>query len=198
MGKFTAIYVRVSTQDKQETGLASQKDALIDFCSNHGLSNVKIYEDRISGAKSDRPALSALKKSIFLGEVETVVVWKLDRLSRSLKDGIAILCDWLERGIRIISVANQFDFSGVVGRLIASVLFSISEMERENIRQNIKRGMETARKNGKKIGGRVATIDVDEIERLKDKGIKMSEIARSIGCSRQGLYTAIRRSQENS
>lgn len=126
MSKAVALYSRVSTVDKQIKGLRSQKEALKEYCRNHNLTNIKIYEDKVSGGKIDRPQLKKLQQDIFLGKISTVIVWKLDRLSRSLKDGINLLVDWLDRGIRIIAVAQQFDFNGAVGKLIASVLLGIA------------------------------------------------------------------------
>ena len=84
----------------------------------------------------------------------SVPCWKLDRLSRSLKDGINILTDWLEKDVRVIATAQQLDFSGAVGQLIASVLFALAAMERENLRENTKRGIAAARARGVRLGKR--------------------------------------------
>ena len=150
MAKQTACYVRVSTTD-QKKGLASQKKALKDYADNHGLSNVVWYEDKVSGGSLDRPAFAKLQKAVFNGEIETILVWKLDRVSRSLKDGIVTLTDWVERGVRVISVTQLIDMHGPTGRLIATVLFAVSEMEREGIRENTRRGLMAAKARGVKV-----------------------------------------------
>ena len=165
--KKVALYVRVSTVDKQMKGLASQEDALKDYCRNHNLTNIKVYRDKMTGSKIDRPQLKKLQQDIFLGKISTVICWKLDRLSRSLKDGINLLVDWLDRDIRVIAVSQQFDFSGGVGKLIASVLLGLSEIQLIGIRENIVRGMNNARKQGKKIGGREPKLFADDITKLK-------------------------------
>ena len=191
--KKVALYVRVSTVDKQMKGLASQEDALKDYCRNHNLTNIKVYRDKMTGSKIDRPQLKKLQQDIFLGKISTVICWKLDRLSRSLKDGINLLVDWLDRDIRVIAVSQQFDFSGGVGKLIASVLLGLSEIQLIGIRENIVRGMNNARKQGKKIGGREPKLFADDITKLKAQGLNMSQIAKELGVSRQACYSALKR-----
>jgi DNA invertase Pin-like site-specific DNA recombinase len=193
MSKGVAIYIRVSTFDKQESGVRSQEEILREYCYNHNMDSIRVYIDRITGSTIDRPQLKILQEDIFMGRVSTVVVWKLDRLSRSLKDGINILTDWLEKDIRIISITEQFDFSGVTGKLVASVLFGVAEMERQNIRENIKRGMLAAKKRGVKIGGRKPKIFLADIMKLKRKGLGVTQIAKKMKCSRQAIYLVLRK-----
>lgn len=193
MSKAVGLYIRVSTLDKQIKGMMSQEQALLEYCKNHNLTNIRIYRDKISGGKINRPQLEKLQKDIFMGKVGTVIVWKLDRLSRSLKDGINLLVDWLDRDVRVVAVSQQFDLSNAVGKLIASVLLGIAEMERVNIKENIVRGMKAAKARGVKIGGKEPKIFAEDILRLKEQGMKMTEIAKELGCSRQGLYLALGR-----
>ncbi|MHC4689684.1 MAG: recombinase family protein [Planctomycetota bacterium] len=196
MKKLTALYVRVSTQDKQTKGLKSQEEALQEYCKNHNITNTKVYRDTMTGGTLERPALQQLKQDIFVGKVGAVVVWKLDRLSRSLKDGINLLVDWLEKDIRVVAVSQQFDFSGSVGQLIASVLLGIGQMERQNIRENIARGMRAAKERGVKIGGSKPKISSDEVVQLKQQGMNISQIAKRLDCSRQTVYTALQRAEQ--
>lgn len=195
MSKAVGLYVRVSTLDKQIKGLQSQEQALIEYCQNHHLTDIKIYRDKMSGGKIKRPQLDKLQRDIFRGRISAVIVWKLDRLSRSLKDGINLLVDWLDRDIRVIAVSQQFDFSGAVGKLIASVLLGIAEMERQNIRENIVRGMKAAKERGVAIGGKEPRLFAEDIHRLKEQGYKMTEIAQELNCSRQALYLALDRAK---
>ena len=76
-----------------------------------------------------------LQRSIFNGQVKTVVIWKLDRLSRKMRDGINVLCEWCDRGVRVVSVTQQIDLSGTVGKMIAAVLLGVAEMEQETRRE---------------------------------------------------------------
>jgi len=170
-----AVYCRVSTYD-QEKGLRSQEKALKDYCDNHGLSRLIWYKDKITGYTTNRPAFNKLQKAIFNGKVDTVVVWKLDRLSRSLKDGINILSDWLEKDVRVIATAQQLDFSGSVGQLIASVLFAFAAMQRENLRENTKRGLAAAKARGVKLGKRPKLFSKDIVPLLQD-GLRIADIS---------------------
>lgn len=195
MSKAVGLYIRVSTLDKQTKGLQSQEQALMEYCKNHHLADIKIYRDKMSGGKINRPQLDKLQRDIFRGRISAVIVWKLDRLSRSLKDGINLLVDWLDRDIRVVAVSQQFDFSGSVGKLIASVLLGIAEMERQNIRENIVRGMKAAKQRGAKIGGKEPRLFAEDIHRLKEQGYKMTEIAQELNCSRQALYLVLGRAK---
>ena len=189
--KLIAVYCRVSTFD-QEKGLRSQEKSLRDYCDNHGLVRLVWYKDRITGSTTNRPAFNKLQRDIFNGKIGTVVCWKLDRLSRSLKDGINILTDWLEKDVRVIATAQQLDFSGAVGQLIASVLFAVAAMERENLRENTKRGIAAARSRGVKLGKRPKLFAKDIVPLLQD-GLTIGEISKKLGKTRQAIYDALKR-----
>ncbi|OQA02272.1 MAG: DNA-invertase hin [Planctomycetes bacterium ADurb.Bin412] len=189
--RITAAYIRVSTYD-QENGIKSQEKAVRDYIRNHGIQNVKWYHDRVSGATTERPALRTLQKDIFLGKVDTVVCWKLDRLSRSMKDGINVLTEWCDKGIHIVAVSQQIDFNGTVGRLIASVLLAVAEMERQNISENVKRGMAAAKERGVKLGKRPSLFAKDVVP-LQATGMTITQIAEKLGKSRQAIYDALSR-----
>lgn len=189
--KMAAIYCRVSTFD-QEKGLKSQEKALKDYCRYHGLNEVIWYKDKLSGATTKRPAFEKLQRDIFSGKVGTVVCWKLDRLSRSTKDGINLLCDWIAKDIRVIAVTQQLDFSGAVGQMVASVLFAVAQMERENLRENTKRGIAAARAKGVRLGKR-PKIFAKEIVPLLQAGHKIADVSRILGKSRQAIYDALKR-----
>lgn len=189
--KMVAAYCRVSTFD-QEKGLKSQENSLRDYCDNHGLTNLVWYRDRVTGSTADRPAFNKLQRDIFAGKIDTVVCWKLDRLSRSLKDGINILTDWLEKDVRVIATAQQLDFSGAVGQLIASVLFAIAAMERENLRENTKRGMAAAKARGVKLGKRPKLFAKDIVPLLQS-GLSIGDVAEKLNKTRQAIYNALKR-----
>ena len=193
--KQTALYIRVSTLD-QESGLKSQETALRDYAANHGLKNVVWYRDRVSGGTLARPAFEKLQKDVFAGKIDTILVWKLDRISRSLRDGINVLSDWCEKGIRVVSVTQQLDLSGAIGQLVAGVLLGIGQMERENLRENTKRGLQAARARGKVLGRQIR-LHADDIIKLKKEGLSMSEIAVRLNATRQGLYECLRRENKS-
>lgn len=190
--KWVACYARVSTFHSQKNGLESQIAALKQYCKNHGLEHVRWYKDKMSGKDTNRPAFTKLQKRIFEGQVHTVIVWKLDRLSRTLRDGLHVMADWLSKGVRIVSVTQQLDFSGVTGQLVASVLFAVAEMERENIRENTVRGLERARRRGKKLG-RKRRLTATKIQRHLDQGLNLSQAAKLLKVTRSGCLAALRR-----
>ena len=119
MSTKTAVYVRVSTLD-QEKGIESQEHALREYLQGHGIKDALWFRDRISGKDTQRPAFQKLQEAIFNGQVRTVIVWKLDRLSRSLRDGINVLTDWIDKKVRVVSITQQIDLDGPMGRMIAA------------------------------------------------------------------------------
>jgi DNA invertase Pin-like site-specific DNA recombinase len=90
--------------------------------------DVSWYEDQESGTTLERPAFESLKADIFNGRVRTVVLWKLDRLSRNLRDGVNVLADWADRLLKIVVVTQQLELNGVLGRTIAALLLGLAEI----------------------------------------------------------------------
>lgn len=191
MKKQTAVYLRVSTLD-QENGLMSQRRALKDYCTNHNMDNLKWYSDRLSGKDTNRPAFKELQKDIFAGKVDTVVCWKLDRLSRSLQDRVNILCNWLKKDIRIIAITQQLDFSGTIGKIIATVMYGLAEMSRENLRENTKRGLIAAKAKGSKLGKRPRIFAKDIVPLVK-KGMTIQAIADKFKVTKPAIYNCLER-----
>jgi DNA invertase Pin-like site-specific DNA recombinase len=181
------VYIRVSTV---EQNLDGQRLAIQTWLDGQGLTAVW-YEDKSTGNNLDRAAFTALQQDVFNGKVKTVVVYKLDRLSRSLRDGINVLTDWLDAGIRVVSVTQQLDFSGAAGKLIASVLFAVSEMETETRKERQADGIKAAKAKGVYKGRAKgsSTVDSGRVRELKSQGLKVTEIATALGISRQSVYS---------
>ena len=152
-----------------------------------------------SGDTLKRPAFEQLQKAVFAGEVGTVVVYKLDRLSRSLRDGINVLCDWCEKGLRVVSVTQQIDFNGAVGKLLAAVLLGIAAMEQETRRERQAAGIAVARKAGVYQGRKVGTTKAtpERARQLRDKGLSADEIASALGVSRNTAFRYLRQEIEH-
>lgn len=184
--KFIACYVRVSTIGQNESG---QKREIKRWLEGNGIdaSLVRWYVDKSTGDNLDRPAFEQLRQSVFMGEVGTVVVWKLDRLSRSLQDGINVLADWCNRGLRVVSVTQQLDFNGPQGKLIAALLLGIAEMEQETRRERQRAGIEAAKEKGVYLGRRQGTFKgkPERAKKLLEKGLTHAEIATALGVSRR-------------
>src|SRR5262245_939131 len=116
--KGVAAYVRVSTVGQNEAGQRAEIDR---WLQGNDVRSLRWFVDKQTGDNLDRPAFEKLQQAVFAGEVGTVVVYKLDRLSRSLRDGIDVLHEWCEKGIRVVSVTQQIDFNGAVGKMMAAV-----------------------------------------------------------------------------
>lgn len=179
----TAVYIRVSTYDQN---LDVQRGELSRWLERSGITDVVWFEDQESGKDLNRPDFQRLQRAVIRREVDTVVVWKLDRLSRSLKDGVNLISDWLERGVRIVSVTQAIDMAGAAGRMFAAILFAVAEMERELLRERQAAGIAAAKARGVYTGRpRGATkAKPEEARRLKDLGLKPEQIATALGISR--------------
>ena len=147
-----------------------------------------------SGDNLNRPAFEKLQLAVFAGEIGTICVYKLDRLSRKLHEGIAVLHDWCERKLRVVSVSQQIDFNGPIGKIIASVLLGIAEMEQETRRERQAAGIAVAKQAGKYAGRKVGTTKAkpDRARELKDNGLTAEEIAASLKVSRNTVFRYLR------
>ena len=173
-------YARVSTQDQN---LDLQNDAL----KAAGCEN--IYTDKMSGAKTERPGLEKIMS--FIRKGDTLVVWKLDRLGRSLKHLIQVMNQLEERGIYFKSVQESLDTSTPGGKLIFHVFGALAEFERDIISERTKAGLAAARARGRK-GGRPRNLSKKQIEMAKnlmdDVNITISEICETLRVSKATLY----------
>lgn len=179
-----SVYIRVSSHSQNTD---SQRAEITRWLDSHGYSpgQVTWYEDHESGKTIQRAQMSKLQKAIFNGKVKTVVVWKLDRLARSMADGINILQDWCERGVRVVSVTQELDLSGAVGKLVAGVLFGIAEIEHQHIRERQAAGIALAKERGVYTGRKAGTTKAKpaRARELRKQGLKIQEIASALGVS---------------
>ena len=155
-------YCRVSTE---EQCLNLQKDAL----RNAGVADNDIYEEKASGAKEDRAVLEQALRALREGDV--LVVWKLDRLARSLKQLVDIVHDLGERKIGFRCLTQSIDTTNSSGKLIFGIFAVLAEFERDLIKERTMAGLHAARAKGK-VGGRpkLAAEKVAELNRrLADK-----------------------------
>jgi DNA invertase Pin-like site-specific DNA recombinase len=176
-------YARVSTRD-QETHLQ------IDALQAHGCE--RIFEEKASGAQRDRPELKAAIDYLRAGDV--LVVWKLDRLARSLRQLIETVEGLQEKGIGFVSLTEGIDTTSPGGKLVFHVFGALAEFEREMIRERTKAGLQAAKSRGRRLG-RPAALTPDQIEMaraLKQAGNhSMPQIARQLGVSRATLYRVL-------
>ncbi len=181
-----AVYIRVSTREQNTAG---QERELQRWLTANAINanQVEWYIDKSSGNNLDRPQFERLQRDIFNGTIRTVVVWKIDRLSRSLIDGINVLADWCGKGLRVVSVTQQIDFSGAVGKMLAAVLLGVAELEQETRRERQRAGIEAARERGvytgRKRGATKRGVDPSRAVELRKRGLTYGEVAQALGVS---------------
>lgn len=191
--KCVGVYVRVSTASQNEAG---QRREITRWLTGNGIGpeSVRWYVDKQTGDNLNRPAFERLQADIFRGEVGAVIVWKLDRLSRKMRDGLNVLCDWCERGVRVVSVTQQLDLSGTVGRMIAAVLLAVAEMEQETRRERQAAGIAVAKERGIYVGRKAGSTKANphRARQLAARGLTHKEIATALGISRRTVIRYLR------
>ena len=173
-------YARVSTNDQDPT---LQLDAL------HAANCERIYTETASGAQRDRPELTAALE--YMREGDTLVVWKLDRLARSLRQLIETVGSLQDQGINFVSITDPIDTTTAAGRLIFHVFASLAEFERAQIGERTRAGLASARARGR-LGGRPHALSETDISAAKallsDPHITMAQVARRLNVAPSTLY----------
>jgi DNA invertase Pin-like site-specific DNA recombinase len=179
-----ACYCRVSTSRQKDDG---QRAEIGRWLSAHGIDadRVNWYSDKETGTTLRRSEFERLQADVFAGRVKTIVLWKLDRLSRRLKDGINVLADWCERGVKVVVVTQQIELSGSVGRMIAALLLGLAEIEHEFRRERQTAGIAVAKRKGVYKGRQPGTTKAKptRARELREKGLTAPEIAQAMGTS---------------
>ncbi len=183
----TAVYIRVSSVGQKEV---SQRNEIDRWLKGHGIKDAVYFVDKKTGDNLQRPAFERLQAAVFNGEVDAVVVYKLDRLSRSLKDGINTLTDWLKQGVRVVSVTQQLDFNGATGQLVAAVLFAVAQMETETRRERQAAGISAAKAAGVYLGRKAGTTKAKPARaaELRRRGLTVPEISEAMGISQRTVF----------
>ncbi len=178
----TALYVRVSTHGQHPE---NQLLALRKYAEARGLEVLAEYVDvGQSGGKTSRPELNRLMMDARRRKFNIVLVARLDRLARSLKQLVMTLDELRELGISFTSLQEGFDTSTSTGILLFQVVGAIAEFERSLIRERIALGLERAREQGKTIGRPLgAVVDTEEIHSLRSQGLSLRAIAKQVGIS---------------
>ncbi len=177
-------YVRCSTVGQNER---SQRAEIKRWLEGNGLSDVRWYVDKESGDTLARDAFQRLQADVFKGTVKVVVCYKLDRISRSIIDGLNVLADWCNRGVRVVSVTQALDFNGTVGKMLAAIFFALAEMEQQTRRERQAAGIAIAKEEGKYRGRKPGTLKADAVRaaKLRQRGLRDEEIAQALGISRR-------------
>ena len=176
-------YARVS---KQEQDLALQVDAL----TKEGCE--KIFQEKASGAQRDRPELKAALS--YMRKGDTLVVWKLDRLARSMKQLIETIESFQDRGIGLKSLQDPIDTCTPSGKLVFHIFAALAEFERGVIRERTTAGLRAARERGR-VGGRPPSLSAKDLQAakamLKDSDITVAAVARRLNVAASTLYRHI-------
>lgn len=181
-------YMRVSSDsDRQNTDL--QRDALL----AEGVDIRNLFEDRASGAKDDRPGLAQALKFIRPGDV--LVVWKLDRLGRSLSHLLAIVNMLKDKQIGFRSLTEGMDTSTVSGELLFHVFGALAQYERALIKERVIAGLSAAKRRGR-VGGRPPVINKEKIDAIiiaLEGGMSKAAVCRNFGVKRSTLIDTLAR-----
>jgi DNA invertase Pin-like site-specific DNA recombinase len=188
-----ALYARVSTAIGQNPEM--QLAELREYCSRREWEDRAEYVDvGVSGAKERRPQLDRLLIAARRRECDVVVVWKLDRLGRSLKHLVNLIAEWESLGVAFVSLRDNLDFSTPGGRLMFNIIAAMAEFERDLIRERVKAGIARAKADGKRIGRKRRTdVSPQSVAALRAQGKSWPEIAKELSC---GVGTACRAYQE--
>ena len=211
--KKSAIYVRVSTDAQREEGYSidAQKEALAAYCVAQSIKKYEFYEDGgYSGSNMNRPELQRLIKDIKSKQIERVLVYRLDRLSRSQKDTLYLIEDVFNpHGVDFVSLKESMDTATPIGRLMVGILSAFAQLERENIRERTRMGMKERVKEGYWMGGGripfgydydqekgilVPNKDADTVRKIYDlyiQGYSANSIAQMLGLKYERLVIQI-------
>ncbi|WP_299314147.1 recombinase family protein [uncultured Halomonas sp.] len=178
-------YARVSTQDQNPQ---LQRDALEEAGCE------QVFEERVTGTKRERPELQACLRTLRAGD--TLVVWKLDRLARSLKDLVELIHELNEREVGFRSLTEAIDTTSAGGKLVFHIFGALAEFEHSLIRERTLAGLASARARGRK-GGRRPVMSAADVRKaaamLADPEITKTEVAKHFGVSRVTLNASLER-----
>lgn len=181
-------YTRTSTKDKQDDDL--QRRALMDA----GVDERRIHSDQISGSKEARTRSGWSSLDERLEDGDELVVWRIDRIGRSMIDVITTVKDLTDRGVAVRSLSDGIDPSTREGRLMLNLMATFAEYERELIQERVQSGVDAARQRGVRFGR--PPVDMDEVNRkvrtvqhlVEAEGLNVVEAAKTVGWSKATYY----------
>lgn len=185
-------YARVSTYDQD---LALQIDAL----TRHGIPRSKIFTDKLSGGKTDRPGLTKCLDTLQAGDI--LVVWRLDRLGRSMRHLITIVEDLRDRGVGFRSLnEGAINTTSASGELIFNIFSALAQFERRLIQERTKAGLAVARSRGRNGGRRRVEAEEAKVQAAKklaaDKSLSVTEICETLNISKSTFYRYVAMADE--
>lgn len=186
-----AIYSRVSTlHHGQDTEVQARE--LREFAARRGWEIVAEFSDTgFSGAKDSRPALDKMLRAARRREFDVILIWKLDRLARSLRNLVNLLSEFESLNVALVSLTDSLDLSTPQGRLMFQIIGAMSEFERSLIRERIMAGLRTARARGARFGRPPVDVDHAAVAELRASGASWRAISRKLGVSRATCMRAV-------
>ena len=185
-----ALYARVSTLSGQNPEV--QLAELREYASRRGWAVASEYTDRgVSGAKESRPALNKLMADAHRRKFDAVLVWKLDRFARSLKQLVNALAEMEALGVAFVSLRDNLDLSTPSGRLMFQIIGAMAEFERALIQERVHAGLRHARARGKRLGRPGVHVEAHRIRELRAQGASLRAISRQLGVGLGTVHRAL-------
>jgi DNA invertase Pin-like site-specific DNA recombinase len=177
-----ALYIRVST-NQQTT--ENQRKELEVYCKRQGWKIAEVYDDSgVSGSTDRRPALDKMLKDATTGKFSTVVIWKIDRMARSVVNLLQTLQTLQAAGVGFVSTTQQLDTTTAYGRMVLTFLGAIAEFEKSLIVERVCSGLQRAKANGVKLGRPKVEFDLEKAVQMKKQKKTWSEISSLLNVSR--------------
>jgi len=177
-----AIDARCSTVEQNP---AMQITELREYAERRGFQIVAEHVDIASGSLDSRPELNKVLVLAKQRKVDVLLVWKIDRLGRSLKHLVNTIGELEAVGVSFVSLKDNLDFSTPAGRLMFNVIGAMAQFERDLIRERTLSGMAAARRRGARIGRPRVAVDVVKIRALREEGLSWDNVSEQLGASRE-------------
>ena len=191
MTKRAALYCRVSTGDQH---LETQLLDLRELAKQRGFEIVGEYTDVISGAKAKRPGLDRLMGDARRRRFDVVLVAAFDRIARNVRHFLDVLDELSHLNIQFISMRENIDTGGPLGRAMLTIIGAISELERSLIVERVKAGMRRAKLEGRRIGRAPLNINREQVVADRKSGMSLTQVSRKHRISRASVYRVMKES----
>jgi DNA invertase Pin-like site-specific DNA recombinase len=191
MTKRAALYCRVSTGDQH---LETQLLDLRELAKQRGVEIVREYADVISGAKSKRPGLDSLMSDARRHRFDVVLVAAFDRIARNVRHFLDVLDELNHLNIQFVSMRENIDTGGPLGRALLTIIGAISELERSLIVERVKAGMRRAKLEGRRIGRTPLDIDREQVVSDRRSGMSLTQVSMKHRISRASVCRLVKES----
>ena len=186
--KRAALYLRVSTLDQHPE---TQLHDLRGLAAQRGFEIVQEYTDRMSGTRAKRPGLDQMMADARSGKFDVVLVWAFDRIGRSVRHFLETLDELTHLGLEFVSLREQIDTGGPLGRAMIIIVGAIAELERSLIVERVRAGMRRAKLEGRRLGRPPLNVDRDALLRDRSRGQSLKQIAKLHGISKASVIRVL-------